>query len=170
MTRRQIIEQVLMSDGFRLVAENITQKSRHLDDIIQDIAVEIMTMEESRFMSIRNPKAFCIGIVWRQFNSSSSPFHKKYRQKGMVVELNMTGGRDIAIEPYDMTDDIRLEAIMEELKTFGWYDEKLLLSYFREGSFMKLHQKSGIHYQSVRKTVNKVVRKLKGKFNPDLDG
>lgn len=166
VTRIQIIRDIVTEENFRAVAAKITRHSQDLDDLLQDLAEQILAMPEERFEKIRTPRAYCIGYLWKQYNSSTSPYFKKYKQKGIMVEM-AEFRTDIIEEVYDSTEDEQIQMITQILKemeeVYGssdWYDATLFQRWLAEGSYKRLSDKTGIHYRSVRNTVKEVKERI----------
>lgn len=74
-------------DVIREIAINVlrTNNDLHfLDDLVQEICVILLTQENESIMTIYEQghfKFYVARIITNQVLSSSSPFHKKYRQK-----------------------------------------------------------------------------------------
>lgn len=87
MTRGQEIQTLITNPDFRTIAEKLTQGCQQLDDIMQDLAMYLLEMDDDRYAKIRNLKSYCISTIWQQYYSKTSPFYKKYMQKGKVVPM-----------------------------------------------------------------------------------
>jgi len=94
--------------------------------------------------------------------SNRSTFARKY-------QLNSSEG----IEFDDIPDTNDYNSAREEtlvilegiLKTYHWYEQDMLKSYFKEGSYRKVAAATGIPFKSVGNTVKKTITKLKEDYN-----
>ncbi len=103
---------------------------------------------------------FLSGIIHRSFHSSTSPYHKLYRQGGRVVELYDKTAEMRLDEEYDVETDLTIEAIqgiledMESDTVEQWYRAKLFKMWLDESNYSELSRMTGIPRTSISQAVN----------------
>ena len=105
---------------------------------------------------------FLSGMMHRSFNSSTSPYHKLYRQSGRVHASgnNVENKKHIPDEEYDHSVDMATEAILgvlEEMKLSGhkdiWYMAVLFEMWMDEPNFSELSRRTLIPRTSISQAV-----------------
>lgn len=103
---------------------------------------------------------FLSGIIHRSYHSSTSPYHKLYREGGRVVELYDKTAEKRIDEEYDMEIDLTIEAIqgvledMESDTVEQWYRAKLFKMWLDEPNYSELSRITGIPRTSISQAVN----------------
>ena len=106
---------------------------------------------------------FLSGILWRSYNSSTSPYHKLYRQSGKVVDLYDATANRLEVEDYDIEWDQKIEAIqgvIEDMKSDGieqWFRVILFEMWLEESNYSELARSTGIP----RTTISQAVKECK---------
>lgn len=103
---------------------------------------------------------FLSGMIHRSFHSSTSPYHKLYRQSGRVHASSKIK-QETEIEEYDTAIDIATEAILgvlEEMKLSGdkdvWYMAVLFEMWMENPNYSDLSRKTLIPRTSISQAVN----------------
>lgn len=130
---------------------------------------------------LENPKAqslidtndgmsYLSGAIWRSFNSSTSPYHKVYRQSGRVFGLH-EGFDHGDYDEYDIERDLLTEEIqgiltdMEVDTIETWYQSTIFKMYIRVGNYSEIARKTGIPRTSVSHAVNECSEHIKEILN-----
>lgn len=102
---------------------------------------------------------FLSGIIHRSYHSSTSPYHKLYREGGKTVELYDKTAEKRLDEEYNMEIDLTIEAIqgvledMESDTVEQWYRAKLFKMYLDEPNYSELSRVTGIPRTSISQAV-----------------
>ncbi len=103
---------------------------------------------------------FLSGVIWRSFHSSTSPYHKIYRQSGRVHELYDHTANKLLDEQYDFDIDLTIEAIqglLEEMEAEGveqWFRATLFKMWLEESNYSELSRITQIPRTSISQAVN----------------
>lgn len=127
---------------------------------------------------LENPKAqtlidsgdamsYLSGAIWRSFNSSTSPYHTIYRQKGRVHGLTPREENLQDDNLYDYDKDMVTEEIqgilvdMEVESIESWYRATVFKMYIQTGNYSEIARKTGIPRTSVSHAVNEAIDYIK---------
>ena len=97
---------------------------------------------------------FLSGIMWRSFNSSTSPYHTVYRQKGRFNQ-GLEGIEEIEYDEYDVSADEAITAIsgiLEDMsadKSELWYRAELFKMYLETSNYSELSRRTRIPRTSI---------------------
>jgi len=127
-------------------------------------AEELITKGEAmRFMS---------GMIHRSFHSSTSPYHKLYRQSGRVHGITDKTERELEVdEPYDIEWDLIIESIsgiMEDMKSDGieqWYRVTLFEMWLKESNYSELSRITKIPRTSISQAVQECKEYIKKRMD-----
>ena len=103
---------------------------------------------------------FMSGIIWRSFNSNTSPYYTLYHQKGKVHELYDKTVKYLINVEYDFETDRVIEAIegiLEEMligDSNEWYRATLFKMYLETPNYSKLSRNTNIPRTSISNAVN----------------
>ena len=140
------------------MAEKITQHPDH-----EEIAHYIMEqfMEHPRrdeLIEKGEAMQFMSGMIWRNYHSSTSPFHKLYRQSGRVFNRpEIDDNREQ--EEYDRELDIKLsaiEGILEDMQAEGlhtWYLATLFQMWIEVPNYSEMSRQTLIPRTSIAQAV-----------------
>lgn len=140
------------------------------DDIYQELMLAICELPESKLSHIMSGgwlKFWCIRVatnISRQHSLSRHFQHKKEVNYTTIPE-DLRGCYEIE-EQIDAS--IKIEAIEKHLKSIHWYDSALFKLYLEKGSFRAVEEDTGINFQSVRWTVNKVYEGINKLFDESI--
>jgi hypothetical protein len=141
-------------DDIVKMAEKITQDSNYREIahyvieqfMLHDRAQELIDKDEAmKFMS---------GMIHRNYHSSTSPYHKLYRQKGRVF-AKATITHDEPEDIYDYETDILLtavEGVLEDMiadKQNYWYISSLFQKWLETPNYSELSRQTGIPRTSI---------------------
>lgn len=152
--------------------DRIVKMARNVCKCPPDPAGELAHYTMEQFMTKPNAEAligrreamkFMSGIMWLSWHSSTSPYHKLYRQSGRVVELyDKTAEKRLDVE-YDFETDLTIEAIqgiMEDMESDGveqWFRVTLFKMWLNESNYSELGRITGI----ARTTIAQAVKECK---------
>ena len=106
---------------------------------------------------------YIVRIMMNQYQSNTSPYHKKYRRtkhKEHLKEFYIYTKEPLTKEKMQEFEDRekRLQWIDEKLKGLSWFDVEVFRIYFREGfSLNKMQKETKIN----RSTLGKSIRFIK---------
>lgn len=120
---------------------------------------------------LENPKAealiasgdgmsYLSGVIWRSVHSSTSPYHKVFRQSGRVFGMHESYDKPDDNIEYDFERDNITEeiyGILTDLEAEGlenWYMATLFKMYTKVGNYSEIARKTGIPRNSISQTVN----------------
>lgn len=152
------------------MTEKITQDVNYRDiaHYVIDKFIEHPRAEELIFKD--EALRFLSGMIHRNYHSSTSPYHKLYRQKGRVYATTrfQTNKEE---EDYDTHTDLRLDAIegiledMQAESQHHWFIASLFVMWIETPNFSELERRTKIPRTSISQAVNEcreyVQKKLK---------
>ncbi len=106
---------------------------------------------------------FMSGMIHLSFHSSTSPYHRIYRQKGRMHSLYPETAEAIVDIEYDTQGDIALEAVqgmLEEMLAEGveqWFRATLFQMWTQEPNYSEIARKTGIPRTSISQAVNECI-------------
>lgn len=119
------------------------------------------------------------GMIHLSYYSHTSPYHKLYRQSGMVHELyDSTRDGEPEAEDYNIEADLLTEEIlgiltdMESENIELWYMSTLFQMWLQEPNYSQISRKTGIPRTSISQAVDECrtyVRETLKQRNIDLD-
>jgi hypothetical protein len=163
------------------MARKIIKKSeRHVYEDLAHHALESFIKHDRAEELVEKKQAmqFLSGIMWRNWYSSTSPWHKLYRKSGKEEELYPdvigAGGRELWInkshtenvwskhdeEPYDMEWDLKIESIqgiMEDMEADTveqWFRVTLFKMWLDQPNYSELSRMTGIPRTSISQAVS----------------
>lgn len=143
-------------------------KSREAEDVAH-YAIE-QFMQHKRGQEIVNKgqgMLFLSGIIHRSFHSSTSPYHKLYRQSGRAVELYDKTAERIKDEEYNMEWDLKIEAIqgiMEDMESDTieqWFRVVLFKMWLNQPNYSELERITHIPRTSISQAVKECKEYIK---------
>lgn len=114
---------------------------------------------------------FLSGIIHRSFHSSTSPYHKLYRQSGRVHELFDKTAERIEDEQYDIETDLKIESIqgiMEDMEADTieqWFRVKLFTMWLDQPNYSELSRITNIPRTSISQAVNECKEYIKKRID-----
>ena len=106
---------------------------------------------------------FLSGIIHRSFHSSTSPYHKLYRQSGRAVELYDKTAEGIKDQEYDYETDMKIESIqgvMEDMESDTveqWFRVRLFKMWLDNPNYSELERITHIP----RTTISQAIKECK---------
>lgn len=191
MTRTQIIEQLFTGKNFNDCISKM--EPEHLrDDLKMEVIAIVCEWSEERIIGLHARKEldyFVVRVILNQIQSSSSPFHKKYRRaleeydeqvdmgnyirngKGIAEAKHRKRVVEKALEMSCMNQPEDIESrqeredmedlALQEIDNLYWYNANLLKLYGEHGSYRALEAATGIPYVSCYHTIRKSIKQVK---------
>jgi len=148
------------------VCKNITKNHQLTDDLFQHcviILLEYPTDKMSVIVKNKHVKFFFIGIVINNWSSSTSPFHKTFRNPNTQYIENEI---EIEDEPYSDDFEEKLEFLTNMLDKEHWYIQKLVEMKGRQAmSYQQIKELTGIPRSSLFSTFDKFRNKVNKEYN-----
>lgn len=114
---------------------------------------------------------FLSGIIHRSYHSSTSPYHKLYRESGKVVELYDRTAEMRPDEEYDIELDLTIESIqgimedMESDTTEQWFRVSLFKMYLDNPNYSDISRVTGIPRTSISQAVQECKAYIKTRMD-----
>lgn len=157
----------------------ICKGSKESPDVAHHCILDFMQKDRAEIIVERNEgMKYLSGMIWRSFHSSTSPYHKIYRQMGKVHELYSKTNPAAIDNEYDHNEDIVVAVIqdiimdMEATSTEMWYRATLFKMHLEEPNYSELHRQTGIPRTSISHAVSETkdyIKKELKKRNIDYD-
>lgn len=142
------------------MAERICKGSQESHDVAHYCITELLHHKDGQNIVDRGEgMKFLSGMIWRSFKSSTSPYHKIYRQNGKMHELFDSTKDRLKWEEYDDEQDLKIEAIqglLEEMEAEGveqWFRATLFKMWIDEPNYSELHRMTKIPRTSISQAV-----------------
>ena len=143
------------------MTKRICKGSRESDDVAHYCIQQFMEHKRAEELVEKNEAMkFLSGMIHRSFHSSTSPYHKLYRQSGRVHELYDKTLKNVKDDPYDIEIDLNIESIqglLEEMQAEGvdqWFRAKLFKMWIDEPNYSELSRITKIPRTSISQAVN----------------
>lgn len=149
-----MIEQLARDEQVRQVAARYG--GEYAEDIFQDALIRMMGLPSEKVAQLEEDGG--TRYYFRQV-----VYHLCMERHRGKTEARLTH-EDVQDEPIDNTDSERIRAIENELEHLHWYDRDLFLLYVKLGSSRRVQDNTGINYQAVCATVNKVKNELRNRL------
>lgn len=82
----------------REICENMRVNKNDIDDFVQEIYMILLEYDKDKIIELHNKKQlkyFIVGIISRQYNSSTSPYYKKYKKYYQYIDGNYVNNEDV---------------------------------------------------------------------------
>lgn len=143
------------------MAKRICKGSPESEDVAHYCIMKFMEHERAKeLIEANEAMKFLSGMIHRSFHSSTSPYHKVYRQSGRVHELYDKTLKNEREELYDEETDLTIEAIqglLEEMEAEGvdqWFRATLFQMWIKEPNYSELSRITQIPRTSISQAVN----------------
>jgi RNA polymerase sigma factor (sigma-70 family) len=152
--------------ALKLASENITKNSELAPDLLQE-SILIFLQDKKAQDLVNNGAAtwYIVRIMITQYNSSTSPFHIKYRKMNINNSADIN---DINIIDESNTHKYSQQLIDEltsELNKLHWYSREVLeLKYLKGSKISNLSKETGIPASSLYKELQDTKKYLKEKL------
>lgn len=84
---------------------NMRVAQNDIDDLIQEIYIILLEYNKDKLIDLYNKKQlryFLVGIIQRQYHSSTSPFYKKYKKYYTLVDENYINNVEVNDDDIDV--------------------------------------------------------------------
>ena len=143
-----------------LMAKKICKGSSEYEDVGHFSIETFMTHERGQeLVDTNRAMNFLSGIIWRSFNSSTSEYHRIYRQKNRVHQIVSQEQIEQIDIPYDVEKDIvigAIQGIIEDMaadKTELWYRATLFNMWLETPNYSELAKRTKIPRNSISHAV-----------------
>lgn len=156
------------------MAEKITQNSNYRE-VAHYVIEQFMMHDRAEELVERNEAMrFISGMIYRNYHSSTSPYHKLYRTNGKLSlggykEYDFTN-YDLVTEDYDIETDIKLDAIegiLEDMQAESqrlWYIASLFVMWIKTPNYSELERETKIPRTSISQAVNEAKEYIQQKL------
>lgn len=146
-------------DDIVKMAEKITQDSNYRE--IAHFVIEQFMLHDRAYELVEegNAMRFMSGMIHRNYHSSTSPYHKLFRQGGRVFAHHDVKN-DKETDQYDIETDLRLDAIegiLEDMmadEQHIWYIAMLFTMWIETPNYSELERRTKIPRTSISQAVN----------------
>jgi len=151
-----------------LMSRKICKGSSESPDVAHYVIMKFLEHSEAQALIDRNEAMkFLSGMIWRNFNSSTSPYHKIYRQKGRVFGTDDQSYYEHPNEEYDYYQDIVIDQTLNILNAMTkkgvhlWYIKTLFEMYLKFNNYSEISRKTGIPRTSISHAVEECKQYLR---------
>jgi DNA-directed RNA polymerase specialized sigma24 family protein len=162
-------------DKIIIMAKRICKGSHESEDVAHHAIESFLVHKRAQeIVDANEGMKFMSGIIWRSFHSSTSPYHKLYRQSGKVYSLYAdTAARlhEVAHEEYDMEQDLTVESIQGILEDMlsdtveQWFRATLFNMWLQESNYSELARLTGIPRTSISQAVQECKAYIKKRID-----
>lgn len=150
------------------MAKRITKHSPESEDVAHYAIEQFMTHPRGQELVDKGQAMlFLSGIIHRSFHSSTSPYHTLYRQKGRMHQIYWSNAEGRIDEPYDETDDLKIEAIQGIIEEMlcdtkeQWFRAQLFKMYLTTSNYSELSRITKIPRTSISQAVSECIDYIK---------
>lgn len=161
-------------DDIVKMTEKITQDSNYRE--IAHFVIEYFMQHKRAEELVTKGEAmsFMSGMIYRNYHSSSSPYHKLYRTNGKLSlggykEYDFTN-YDLFVEDYDIETDFKLDAIegiLEDMLADDqhiWYIASLFVMWIETPNFSELERRTKIPRTSISQAIQEAKQHIQQKL------
>ena len=94
----KILNELAHENTIRELCNNMKVNQNDIDDLVQEIYVILLEYKENRIIEMyekKQLKFFLVGVIQRQYFSSTSPFYKKYKKYYSIVDGNFANNEEV---------------------------------------------------------------------------
>lgn len=150
------------------MSKRICKGSPEYEDVAHHVIEYFMQSKKAEGLIERGEAMkFMSGMIHLSFHSSTSPYHKIYRQKGRMHSLYQETAERIVDDEYDYNTDLVIEAIrgiLEEMQSENveqWYRSMLFSMWLDNSNYSDLERKTNIPRSSISQAVNEAKEYIK---------
>ena len=153
------------------ISKRITSnKYPDYEDLLHESIIALYNSDKEKIKDIIEKKQltfYIVRIMMNQYQSNTSPYHKKYRRtkhKEHLKEFYIYTKEPLTKEKMQEFEDRekRLQWIDEKLKGLSWFDVEVFRIYFREGfSLNKMQKETKINRSTLGKSIRYIKNYLK---------
>ena len=153
------------------ISKRITS-NRHPDyeDLLHETILALYNSDQKKIKDIIQQKKltfYIVRIMLNQYQSNTSPYHKKYRKQyneKQLKEFYIYTKEPLTKEKMKQLEEQedRLQWIEEKLKHLSWFDVEVFKIYYREGfSLNKMQKETKINRSTLGKSIRFIKNYLK---------
>jgi len=139
MTKRdEIITDLYKSEKLNKAIVNITKNDPLKEDLKSELFYILCSMPYEKLLAAKEEGYLlflCINILKKQYNSSTSPFHKTYRAKSNYSSIEDDMIEDNGLEDDLYLEDLVLKEVNKVLDELSYTDRELFKIYFKQGEY-----------------------------------
>lgn len=97
----KIMQEVYDKNIVKDIISNMRVKANDADDLEQEIYMILMEYNQDKIIELYEKnqlRYFIVGVISRQYNSSTSPFYKKYKKYYTLIDGNYVNNEDVIEE------------------------------------------------------------------------
>jgi DNA-directed RNA polymerase specialized sigma24 family protein len=153
------------------ISKRITSnKYPDYEDLLHESIIALYNSNQNKIKDIIEKKQltfYIVRIMMNQYQSNTSPYHKKYRRtkhKEHLKDFYIYTKEPLTKEKMQEFEDRekRLQWIDEKLKGLSWFDVEVFRIYFREGfSLNKMQKETKINRSTLGKSIRYIKNYLK---------
>lgn len=134
ITRNTILTELFNSEKLNEIINNITKGNDLKDDLKSELFLILSEMKAAKLKAAYTGNYLlylCINILKKQYNSSTSPFHKKYRGKLKFGELYNDVVYDDDVDVNIVFEGKVLDEVRKVLNEVSYLDRELFKLYYK---------------------------------------
>ena len=153
------------------ISKRITSnKYPDYEDVLHESIIALYNSDQEKIKDIIEKKQltfYIVRIMMNQYQSNTSPYHKKYRRtkhKEHLKDFYIYTKEPLTKEKMKKLEEQedRLQWIDEKLKGLSWFDVEVFRIYFREGfSLNKMQKETKINRSTLGKSIRYIKNYLK---------
>lgn len=101
----KILDELERENVIRDMCVNMRVAQNDIDDLIQEIYIILLEYNKDKIVELYTKKQlryFLVGIIQRQYHSSTSPFYKKYKKYYTLVDENQINNSELNDDDIDV--------------------------------------------------------------------
>ena len=147
-------------------AKNITKDHQLTDDLFSHCIEVILTDKNidriNKMVDSNQLHYYFVSILIRNYNSSTSRFHYKYRKPNEKYSDVDVYNINVEEEDFDYSIEPKIEFIEDVIEDLDWYERRMLELYYYDGlSYQEISDLTKIPKTSVWNTVTKTINYIK---------
>jgi hypothetical protein len=169
MTAREIINQIAAGREYKDLCKNIAKGHELYEDLFQELIIILCEYDSVKLEELYAKgqiKWFIVKIIKNQFQSTTSPFYKKYR-----AFADRSSDQEVHAPTEEPEDNEVLNLVQCETEKISftdkndWYDTRMFQLYLQEGSLRKLSAKTGISRTAISYAIDNFKKNIYKKLD-----
>lgn len=151
-----------------IMTKRICKGSPQSEDVAHYVISEFLENPKAQpLIDTNDAMSYLSGAIWRSFNSSTSPYHTIYREKGRTHSLKEGFDHGEYMDEYDYQRDMITEEIegilldMEIESLESWYQATIFKMYLQTGNYSEISRRTKIPRTSVSAASQECIQKIK---------
>jgi DNA-directed RNA polymerase specialized sigma24 family protein len=133
----------------------------HADDLIQEAAMVLLQMDDSKWQKVNDGGYVRFYIVRTMMTMATSPRSTFARTHGLFAHNKQVPDIADDADGYDWEQEDDMTIIETLLDSYHWYDKEVLRLWLQEGSYRKVAEKTDIPFKSIGNSVRRTLDQLK---------